>query len=255
MASDQLRSAVAALPRGWCGSYFDAVDSTQEVARGAARVGAPSRSVFVADYQRAGRGRQGRSWIAEPGSALMLSLLFRDTATPPVPLRWTTLASVALAQAIEAMLPQLRPTIKWPNDVLLDERKVAGILAENSWDGSARGLVAVVGVGINVRTPASALASIGAPATSLCESADADVDRGDLLLAFIRCMDHWLDQPAENLHAAWESRLWGRGQRLRLREGVHEEEVVVLGADMDGCLRLRLADGTETRTATGELIL
>jgi len=252
MVDDGLAAAVAALPSHWPAHYFDSVDSTQDEARAASRSAAPHRSIFVADYQRAGRGRQGRAWLATPGVALLLSVVFRDAAATPVPWRWTSLASVALAEAIEAILPGLRPAIKWPNDVLLNDRKVAGILAETSWDGLQ--LVAVVGVGVNVRTDLAALARVGGAATSLKVASGQDVDRGRLLLAFVQRLDAWLARPAAERHAAWQARLWGRGQRLRLVDLGRDEEVVVLGAEPDGSLRVRLPNGTEHCTTTGELI-
>src|SRR6476661_8487902 len=79
-------------------------------------------------------------------------------ATPLGPARWTNLASVALVEAIEEIQPELQPAIKWPNDILLDDRKVAGILAETTWDGEQ--LCVVVGVGVNVKTTAAELSSI-----------------------------------------------------------------------------------------------
>src|SRR5438874_1724994 len=116
MPNDGLASAIAHLPPGWQGQFSEVVESTQDEARAAAAQGAPNRSIFVADFQRAGRGRQGRQWLAQPGVALMLSIVFRDAAGPaPVPLRFTTLASVSLAEAIEAVSPGARPAIKWPN--------------------------------------------------------------------------------------------------------------------------------------------
>jgi BirA family biotin operon repressor/biotin-[acetyl-CoA-carboxylase] ligase len=253
LVNDQLAAAVGRLPAGWRGHYFEAVESTQDEARAAARANAPSRSIFVADYQRAGRGRQGRSWLASPGQALLLSVVFRETSAALVPWRWTNLASVSLVEAIQDLVPQSRPAIKWPNDVLLGDRKTAGILAETSWDGQQ--LVAVVGVGVNVSTPASALAVVSGTATSLREACAQEVDRGELLLAFVRRIDHWLPQPVTQLFAAWQARLWGRGQRLRMLDLGREEDVVVLGVEPDGSLRVRMADGTERQTVTGELIV
>src|SRR5579859_3747757 len=143
--------------------------------------------------------------------------------------------------------------IKWPNDVLLNDRKVAGVLAETTWDGEQ--LVAIVGVGINVRTDPADLAAVGAPATSLKLASQQDVDRGRLLRAFVERLDAGLERSAPARHAAWEARLWGRGQRLHLSDLGIDEDVIVLGADPDGSLRVRRRDGTERRTTTGELIL
>jgi BirA family transcriptional regulator, biotin operon repressor / biotin---[acetyl-CoA-carboxylase] ligase len=253
MGTDRLAAAVKTLPRPWQGHFFEATSSTQDEARAAAGRGAPHRSIFVADYQLAGRGRQGRSWLSEPGMALMLSVVFRDDAPAPVPWRWTSLGSVSLAEAIERVAPGSRPAIKWPNDVLLNETKVAGILAESTWNGQQ--LLAIVGIGVNVNSDAPFLATVGAPATSLKLASGREVDRGELLRALVQRMDVWLDAAPADLHDAWQARFWGRGQRLRLLDLGRDEEVVVLGADPDGSLHVQMADGNERRTTTGELIV
>jgi BirA family biotin operon repressor/biotin-[acetyl-CoA-carboxylase] ligase len=248
-----LEQAVAALPLGWRARYFASVGSTQDEARTAARAGAPSRSLFVADVQTAGSGRQSRAWLAPPGTALLLSVLWRESVRTPRPWRWTALASLALVGAIEHTAPGLEPSIKWPNDVLLDGRKVAGVLAESSWDGEQ--LLVIVGVGINVSSSAPDLSAIDANATSLALSFGHVVDRGQLLHAFVDVLDRLAALPHEEVMARWQQHLWGRGQRLRLLDVGAEEEVVVLGAELDGSLRVRLADGSERLTTTGELIL
>jgi BirA family biotin operon repressor/biotin-[acetyl-CoA-carboxylase] ligase len=179
-------------------------------------------------------------------------MLFRETNPAPSPFRWTSLASVALAESIEHLL-RLHAAIKWPNDLLLNDRKLAGILAETSWDG--RQLVAIVGVGVNVNTPAAELGSIPGPATSLSVECGHAVDRGALLRELVRRVEHWLERPAAEVHAAWDSRLWARGQRLQLLDLGDEQDVVVLGANADGSLRVRMANGAERTTTTGELII
>jgi BirA family biotin operon repressor/biotin-[acetyl-CoA-carboxylase] ligase len=253
MAGDRLAAAVRALPTAWHGQYFDTVGSTQDQAREAARRGAPDRSLFVADYQRAGRGRAQRPWLAPPGRALLMSILFREPVEAPAvkPWRYTRLASLALLGAIEHHIPSAATTIKWPNDVMLQDRKVAGVLAETSWDGLE--LQVIVGVGVNVSaTPAEV-----PDATCLDvarSSASASLDRGELLLTFVSRLDSLSAQPDEVLAATWDARLWRRGQRLRLVDGDRDEEVVVLGVRPDGALRVRGADGHERITTTGELL-
>jgi len=247
-----LEAAVRRLPAGWSGTYRASLASTQDEARALATAGAPSRTLVVADFQHAGRGRQGRTWLASPGAGLLVSIVLRAPG-PPRPWRSTALAAVALVEAIEQSVPDLRPAIKWPNDVLLDGRKVAGILAEASFDGHEQ--TAIVGIGTNVTTPGAELAGIGQPVTSLSLAAQRPVGRGALLLALVARLDAWLDRPEEALRRCWQERLWGRGQRLRLAEADGEREVVVLGVEADGALRVRLADGRVIRTVTGELIL
>ncbi|HEX8968787.1 MAG TPA: biotin--[acetyl-CoA-carboxylase] ligase [Chloroflexota bacterium] len=248
---DQLASAVAALPAAWRGRYAAVVVSTQDEARLAALAGAPGRSLFVADYQRAGRGRQGRTWEAEPGTSLLLSMLFREVSATATPLRWTSLTSLSLVEAIECVAPGVNPAIKWPNDVMLDDRKVAGVLAETIWNG--RELQVIVGMGVNVNARAEDLESVPR-ATSLSIASGRSVDRGLLLSALVERVDHWADRPPAEVHAAWRARLWGRGQSLRLVDMGHEERAVVLGVDADGALLVRLADGSQRRSTTGELL-
>ncbi len=255
MPSDRLAAAVSGLPAPWQGQFFEAVDSTQDEARAAAQRGAPTRSLFVADYQRAGRGRGARAWLAQPGSALLVSILFREAARSPAirPWRYTRLASLALVAAIDYYLPDAATAIKWPNDVMLDDGKVAGILAETSWNGQQ--LDVLVGVGLNV----SAAPGDDVPGATSLQAARpagaAPLDRGDVLLTFVSQLQARCDEPEADLAAAWDARLWRRGQRLRLLDGGgEEEEVVVVGGQADGALRVRGRDGRERITTTGELL-
>jgi BirA family transcriptional regulator, biotin operon repressor / biotin---[acetyl-CoA-carboxylase] ligase len=250
MPADNLAEAVQRLPATWHGHYFDVVDSTQECARAAARDGAPTRSIFVADYQRAGRGRADRRWLASPGSALLASMLFREQCATAAfrPWRYTSLVSLALVQAITCHLPAVAVAIKWPNDVMLQDRKVAGVLAETTWDGHT--LQAIVGLGLNVSA-----APVDVPlATSLRIAANGAVERGDLLLTFVSQLDALFAVPSDAVYERWQSYLWRRGQRLHLLDGDVDDDVVVLGADADGALHVRGSDGHERLTLTGELL-
>jgi BirA family biotin operon repressor/biotin-[acetyl-CoA-carboxylase] ligase len=125
---------------------FTAVESTQTVGRRLAALGAPEGTVIVADAQRAGRGQRGRTWTAPSGAGLLVSCLLR----PPLPpSRWPTLTRVGAAAVVDAVgdLTGLPARLKWPNDVVVGERKLAGVLAE-SVVGPAP--VVVLGLGINV---------------------------------------------------------------------------------------------------------
>ncbi|HEY2594527.1 MAG TPA: biotin--[acetyl-CoA-carboxylase] ligase [Chloroflexota bacterium] len=253
MADDRLAAAVQGLPAPWQGHFFDALDSTQDEAREAAQRGAPSHSLFVADFQRAGRGRASRRWLAPPGSALLMSILFREETQSPAirPWRYTRLASLALIGSIDHHVPGAAAAIKWPNDVMLRDLKVAGILAETSWDG--RKLRVIVGVGMNVSEAPTDVP--GATCLQAARSAGSTpLDRGDLLLTFVSQLNLLLAEPNEVVSANWDARLWRRGQRLHLLDGDRDEEVVVLGAQPDGSLRVRSADGRERITTTGELL-
>jgi BirA family biotin operon repressor/biotin-[acetyl-CoA-carboxylase] ligase len=142
-----------------------------------ARAGAAEGLVLVAEVQTAGRGRLGRSWSAPPGAGLIFSVLLRPSEVPPTRLGWLPLltgVTVATAVRDQAGLPA---SLKWPNDVLVGERKLAGILAE------AHGDAVVVGVGLNVT-----LSQAGLPvpaATSLLIEGAASTDRTSLLVAIL----------------------------------------------------------------------
>lgn len=240
------------LPPGWRVLHEPSVESTNDLAREAARRGWPDRSVFVADYQTKGRGRHGRVWLCPPRAGLLMSILLRRRDAPPY--AYTMLASVALCEAIERLLA-LAPAIKWPNDVLLDGHKVAGVLAEATDDGRER--TVVIGVGTNVNVTAEEFADLP-NATSLAIAAGHDVHRGELLALMLERLDSWLKRDAHQREAgiwqAWNGRLWGRDQLVRVQEGAEELRAVVLGGDRDGTLLVRLADGTTRRIVAGELL-
>lgn len=127
--------------------------STNDDAKRAAAAGARARSIFVADAQTAGRGRQGRAWHSPPGDNLYLSILLRPATTPAVVAPFALVVGLAVAEEIDAALGAVRATLKWPNDVWVEGRKIAGVLIEASIAaGSLASLV--VGVGVNVHTEA-----------------------------------------------------------------------------------------------------
>jgi BirA family biotin operon repressor/biotin-[acetyl-CoA-carboxylase] ligase len=159
----------------WEIRWFDEIDSTNRYVREQARLGAPAGLVAVADHQTAGRGRLGRSWESPPGANLLASVLLRP-GLKPAELHLCTMA-VALA-AIDACqeVAGVGAVLKWPNDLLVDGAKVAGILAEAEFNGDELAGV-VVGIGINVGWPGPP----GAGGTSLRAAGGSPVDRRVLL--------------------------------------------------------------------------
>jgi BirA family transcriptional regulator, biotin operon repressor / biotin---[acetyl-CoA-carboxylase] ligase len=191
----------------------------------------PEGAVAVTDFQTAGRGRLGRGWTAPPGTALLCSVLLR----PPSHRRIAQLSLVgglATAQTVEAALG--RPArLKWPNDVLVDGRKVAGVLAE------ARDGVVVVGVGLNVNQTAAELpAEARIPATSLRSVDGAERDRDTLLVALLERLETayraWLDGGLAPLHAEIVS----RDALAGLDVSVDGRGARALGIDAEGRLLL-----------------
>jgi len=168
------------------------VTSTNEVLKELARAGSPEGTVVIADEQTAGHGRLKKSWFSPPGVNFYASVLFR----PPIPLRevpgFSFITSLAAADAIA--LEGLRPAIKWPNDVLVDKKKVAGSLAECASSGRKVDFV-ILGVGVNVNVaPAALRAALGDAARaagSLGEAAGREIDRNVFAANFLNLLDKW----------------------------------------------------------------
>ena len=198
-------------------------DSTNERAKELAIGGAPHGTLVTADEQTAGRGRQGRVWTAPPRSALLMSLVTRRMA-PTLPLA----TAVAICDALPAACE-----IKWPNDIWLERRKLAGILVE----GRPQDGWAVVGIGLNVTTEGfpEELAEI---ATSL-RIAGIELDTEAVLASLLASLDEWLDAPEAEVLSAWSQRDALRGERVRWADG----EGVAAGIDASGALVVETEGG------------
>jgi BirA family biotin operon repressor/biotin-[acetyl-CoA-carboxylase] ligase len=171
--------------------WFEEIDSTNRYLLDEARAGAEG-VVAVADHQTAGRGRLGRTWSAPPRASLLMSVLLEPERLGLAPderhllTAACGLAAVAACQAVAGVRPQL----KWPNDLLVEDRKLAGILAEA--DGGAL----VVGIGINVNWPAVLPPDLAATAVALNQAAGRALDRAELLTALLVDLERWLLQVA-----------------------------------------------------------
>ena len=178
-----LRPSAGRNPLGGPVIHLDVIGSTNDLARELAIAGAPAGTVVLAEEQTAGRGRQGRSWVAPPGRALTLSIVVRtsDEALAMLPLT----VAVAVCEACERVATRWSAAVKWPNDVWIGERKVAGILIEarpqDRW--------AVVGIGLNVETTAEELpAELRETATSLRIATGGEVGREAALQALLEAL-------------------------------------------------------------------
>lgn len=199
------------------------VDSTNERARSLAAAGAPHGALVTADEQTAGRGRQGRAWSAPPGSAVLMSLVLRDLGEA-LPLA----AAVAVCEALP-----LPAAIKWPNDIWIDGRKLAGILVE----GRPQEGWAVLGIGVNVATEEFPEA-LGETATSLrLEGVEIGVE--EILERVLVELDRWLSRPTDEVLAAWRERDALLGESVRWANG----SGVAAGVDRSGSLLVDTASG------------
>jgi len=209
--------------------------STNERARALAAGGAPHGTLVTAGCQTAGRGRQGRTWTAPPGRALLLSLVLRDP-DPLLPLR----AGLAVADLAGAAA-----RVKWPNDVLVDGRKVAGILVE----GRPQEGWAVLGIGVNAAVSLddlpeelrSTAGTLGLTPSALPEA----------LAKLLRALEHRLAEPVGDFHAAFRERDALRGAPVRWSGGSGTGAGITDG----GALRVRVADGAELTLDAGEVHL
>ena len=221
--------------------YRERCESTQALLDG----DAPEGAVAVCDEQTAGRGRRGRTWSAPSGTAVLMSILLRPPAERRLP-ELSLVGGVATALTVERATG-LSAQIKWPNDVMLNRRKVAGVLAD------AEGGTAVLGVGLNVNQSREQLpADAKVPAASL-RTIDA-VTRGrarvlaDLVLELERTYKLWAAGGLEEIYAELGSRDFLRGRRVEV-EGV---EGIAVGIGRDGLLEIAV-DGTTRRIESGDV--
>jgi BirA family biotin operon repressor/biotin-[acetyl-CoA-carboxylase] ligase len=235
--------------------WYEEVGSTSDVAKELAEEGAAHGEVVVAEAQTAGRGRRGRGWSSPHGRNLYLSAVLRPELPPARAPELTLVASVALCQAVrQADVPA---SIKWPNDLLVGHRKLAGVLAE-SHSGPPASFV-LVGCGLNVNQEADDLAVLGRAATSLQLESGRAIHRGELLVLCLERFEAWLAlslrERSEGLRREWERRLWGRGRRVRLRDRDLEITAVIEGIAPDASLLVRLDSGEPRRIIAGEIVL
>lgn len=242
--------------------YFPSIGSTNDVAASLLAAGAGEGAVVLADQQTSGRGRLGRTWFSPPGSGLYVSVVL-EPARSTQPVRATMLvtlaAATALAEAVETVTA-LGIEIKWPNDLLVDRRKVAGILAEGVASGDAladRSVEAVVlGYGINVGLK-SYPPDLSDRATSLETELGRPVDRallfGETLVRMARRYEDLLSGRFDAILDAWRARAHGsRGTRVTWRTPAGLQAGVTVGVDEEGALLVQIGGRVE-RIVSGEV--
>lgn len=233
------------------------VASTNVVASELADQGEPEGTVVVAETQTAGRGRMGRSWVSAPHVGLWTSILLR----PPMHTGEATLlsqvAALSLAEAVAEMDSRLAPRIKWPNDLMLTGKKVAGILVEAKAEGE-RIDYAVVGIGLNCNHALTDFPpSLQASATSLALAVGKPVSRVHVAQALYRHLDTWYLRLIEGVHEPILSRISALsetvGKSVRVETGSGLYEAFAEGINRDGSLRVRLPDGETRDLVSGDV--
>jgi BirA family transcriptional regulator, biotin operon repressor / biotin---[acetyl-CoA-carboxylase] ligase len=238
--------------------YSAVLASTNTSLRALGQQGSPEGTIVFADAQTAGRGQAGKVWISPSQRNLYVSILLRPPIAPTQAPLMSLLAAVALVDTLrrEGMVCG----IKWPNDVLIRGRKVAGILTEMEM---ARDIIqfVVVGIGINVNMTQEEieryLGSIAHTATSLQVALGRKIGREPLLAALMASLEHWYErfssEGAEALHAAWEARSLMHGRRVSARTHDTAWQGVAEGINQAGHLILRQDDGAVVVLTSAEV--
>jgi BirA family biotin operon repressor/biotin-[acetyl-CoA-carboxylase] ligase len=238
---------------GQLASLLPDCPSTQEIVRASAAAGAPEGFLAVTEFQSAGRGRQGRRWVAPPGQCLLASLLLRPQ-TPPERLSSLNLvAGIAVAEALP-----VAARVRWPNDVVIGGAKVAGVIAELETLPGRPPTVAL-GIGINVNVPAAELPETDRiPATSLLVETGRELDRLRLLHDVVdRLQEAYREFEALGFRALldrWAALDALAGHEVTLDLGTSTRSGTVLGVDDDGCLLVRGEDDVDHAYASGEIV-
>lgn len=223
-------------------------ESTNDDASAAARAGAPEGLVVIADAQRRGRGRLGRQWVSPPGLNLYCSIVLRPAlAMDQIP-QLTLAAGVAAAETVEAFAGRAA-AIKWPNDVQLDGRKVAGILTEMA-AAAGRPVFVVVGIGVNLNAAEGDFPpELRELANSIAWATGRTVDRGRFAAHLIDALDaryeSLLRHGFSSIQAAWTERDALRGRHVEVRSADSAFRGVARGIAPNGRLRLETETGVE----------
>lgn len=275
MDRDRLLQALADLPLGGI-RYFDQVGSTNDEAAAWASQGAPDLALVIAEEQTSGRGRLGRRWITVPGASLAFSLVLYPTETSLYVLpRLTALGALAVKDTLQYSYG-LPAQIKWPNDVLIRRRKVAGVLSEAQWNEDQLGTI-ILGIGINIAalSVGSALrveSELQFPATYVEAELERPVDRMELLHHVLADLIRWRKKlSSPEFLKSWEASLAFRGEPVIVvsgqstgKDGLPSNlegqpltvlEGLIVGLAPDGSLKLRTPTGEIAMLRAGEVRL
>lgn len=235
---------------------FQETTSTNDVVERLALDGVAEGIVVFAESQTAGRGRLGRKWVSPPGRGLWFSVLLRPRISPMATTQLTVASAVAVARAVEKQT-QLKPGIKWPNDLLLNGRKACGILTEMSAEMDHIRHV-ILGIGLDVNQTREELTpELRSIATSLRIEAGHSFQRAELALALLRELDEVYHQVCagrfSKLADEWASRCNTLGERVRIRVGDRTLHGTAEALDDEGALLLRTEHGRLERIIGGDV--
>ena len=227
--------------------YFDEVDSTMDIARELARKQCPHFTVVIAGRQKKGRGRLKRSWLS-PEGGLYFTIVVRPEIPPVLSPRVNIAASMILAQTLRHMF-NINAMVKWPNDVLVDGKKISGILSEMEAEIDRVSFISI-GLGINVNNDPTPYEPM---ATSLKKILGKDVSRIEVLKAFLDHFEDAVNGPDfDNVVAEWKKYTETLNRHVRVVTTHEVSEGLAVDVDDNGALILKLADGSVKKIIYGD---
>ena len=237
--------------------YFAEINSTNTRARELAERGATEGEVVIAETQTQGRGRLGRHWESPALVNLYLSIILRPKLAPAQAPQITLMAAVALVETLAPLIAQA-PMIKWPNDILVNGKKLAGVLTEAACSADVIEHV-ILGIGINVNYRVNSMPpEIRSRATSIADLTRGNVDRETVLVRLIQALDRCYGELEESgfdaLRRLWEAHFGWRGQRVKVQ---HLDQVFIgraRGIEQDGALVLEDDHGVLHSIYAGDVI-
>lgn len=236
--------------------YFNETDSTNNQAKIAAEKTAVDGTLFVAECQTGGRGRRGRKWVSPSGSGIWMSLLLRPDMSPESASMLTLVLAVAMVEAINSQVQDISCYIKWPNDIVLNNKKISGTLTEMSAEMDIIHYV-VIGIGINVNTT-DFDDSIKDIATSIYLETGKKVKRSNIVAAFSHSFKKYYEeflktQDLTLIIDRYNELLINRGRTVKAIYTNNELIGTALGINKEGELIIKTDDGKETAIRAGEV--
>jgi BirA family biotin operon repressor/biotin-[acetyl-CoA-carboxylase] ligase len=236
---------------------YDSVDSTQTIAHRLAEEGAPEGTLVIAEVQTAGRGRMGKNWHSPKGKGVWMSLVLRPNIPVHFTPQLTLLVAVALNRTIRKLEPSLPIAIKWPNDLLVDGRKISGILLEsNAEDERLRHVIAGVGISVNLQED-DYPEELRGIATSLRMLSGREWSRSELICAFLEQFEALYNlydtEGFEPIRTAWEASAYSLGRPIAARTPRGVVEGVAESIDEMGALIVRHPDGSVTKLYSADI--
>jgi len=238
--------------------YWAEVDSTNAALARLVKEGCGEGTVVIAEAQSAGRGRVGKPWFSPPGVNLHLSVLLKPSIQVTEARFLTLIGSLAIADAVASY--DVNTQVKWPNDVLVNDKKIAGVLAEvQLHHGQIEHLILGIGVNLNIDRPMMDryFGDAAAGATSLYEASGKTIDRNAFTTQLLARLEHhyfaFLESGKEPVLRQWRSRSF-LGRRVSVKEEDMHVDGIALDLDEEGCLIVALDDGSSVRVREGEVL-